>query len=247
MEEMLVYPAGSTKACQYASVFLAKEGIPVVDHPTPEVTHLLLDTPSFGANSELRGGGDVKELLRMLPGGIAIIGGNLSHPALEGYKTMDLLKNEGYLACNAAITAECAMQVAAQQMDSAFADSSVLVIGWGRIGKCLASLLRSTGASVTVAARKEADRSMLEALGYRTVDTRKIPLSKYSVVWNTAPELVIGKEQRARCKNGLFIDLASRTGIEGEDVIRARGLPGIYAPKSSGKLIARTFLKEAAK
>jgi hypothetical protein len=46
-----------------------------------------------------------------------------------------------------------------------------------------------------------------------------------------------------------MIDLASRQGIDHEDVIIARGLPGIHFPESSGILIAKTFLqyyKEAA-
>ena len=39
------------------------------------------------------------------------------------------------------------------------------------------------------------------------------------------------------------IDLASKPGIEDEDVIIARGLPGIHFPESSGKLIADTLLR----
>ena len=39
------------------------------------------------------------------------------------------------------------------------------------------------------------------------------------------------------------IDLASEKGLGGEDVIWARGLPGIHAPESSGRLIAETCLR----
>ena len=45
------------------------------------------------------------------------------------------------------------------------ADCKVLVIGWGRIGKCLAALLKGLEADVTVVARKETDRAILHALG----------------------------------------------------------------------------------
>ena len=38
------------------------------------------------------------------------------------------------------------------------------------------------------------------------------------------------------------MDLASKKGIAGNDVIWARGLPGIHAPEESGALIARTIL-----
>ena len=46
----------------------------------------------------------------------------------------------------------------------------------------------------------------------------------------------------AQCRNCLKIELASLPGIAGDDVIPARGLPGIYVPESSGKLIADTLL-----
>ena len=40
--------------------------------------------------------------------------------------------------------------------------------------------------------------------------------------------------------------LASQQGIEGEDVLIARGLPGKEAPESAGRLIAETVLKLCA-
>lgn len=241
----LIYPVGNTAACRYAALFLKKAGVRLVDHPTPEVTHLLLDVPSFGADGKLRGGGDVEEILRMLPPKITVVGGNLSHPALAGYKTMDLLKDAQYLAVNAAITADCALRVAAPKMTATFADSPALVIGWGRIGKCLGQLLTGLGTEVTFAARKEADRAMIKALHFEAVDMDGMAqvLPKCRLIFNTAPEMVVHKALLALCENAVKIDLASKLGMEGEDVIWARGLPGIHAPESSGKLIAETFMK----
>lgn len=245
MEKILMYPAGSTKACQYASKALALAGVPVTDHPTPEVTHLLLDVPSFSPEGCLRGGGELEPLLRMLPPGIAVAGGNLNHPGLSGYLTLDLLADPTYLAKNAAITADCALRVAGAELDTAFTDAPALVIGWGRIGKCLARLLRSLGSEVTVAARKESDRAMLAALGYSSMDIGEIPalLPRYRLLFNTAPEKVLSGKQLAGCRHCVKIDLASKPGLEGSDVIAARGLPGRYTPESSGKLIAETVLR----
>ena len=245
MDSILVFPAGMTAACRYAKEELEKAGIRVVDHPTPEVTHLLLDVPSFGTDGLLRQGGAADALLERLPQNITVIGGNLTHPALEGYQTLDLLRDPGYLAANAAITAECALQVAAPLMTAAFSDSPALVIGWGRIGKCLARLLKSIGTEVTVAARKEPDRAMLTALGYRAVDTAHLEdaLSGCRLIFNTAPQMLLRREQLAVYRHCVKIDLASQLGMEGDDVIWARGLPGKYAPESSGHLIARTLLK----
>lgn len=247
MTNCLIYPVGTGQSCRFAAEILKQNRFALVDHPTPEVTHLLLDVPSFGNDGMLRSGGDIRRILEMLPRYITVIGGGLEHPALEDYKCMDLLTDEAYLASNAAITAECALQVAAPLMGSAFSDSSVLVIGWGRIGKCLAQLLRAIGAEVTVAARKPADRAMLQALGYQAADPASLNES-YRLIFNTAPAPVLNQVQLSRFPNCIKIDLASRKGLEGEDVLWARGLPGIHVPESSGRLIAKTvtrIIKEA--
>lgn len=236
MAEILVYTAGGSGAAPYAVEALRKAGIPLVDHPTPEVTHLLLDVPS----REIPEG-----LLDRLPENITVVGGTLTCPALDGYRKLDLLKHEGYLAQNAAITADCAIRVAASRMERVFSGSRTLVIGWGRIGKCLASLLKSIGCSVTVAARKDADRAILAAIGYEVVHPENLTKpQQFHLIFNTAPAPVLNRKILSRCPDTLKIDLASRPGLEGADVIWARGLPGLYAPESSGKLIAETFLKE---
>ena len=245
MDATLIYPAGNTPACSYAAHLLHKKGIPIVDHPTPEVTHLLLDVPSFAGDGTLRGGGNIKELLRMLPQKIQVIGGNLQHPALDGYQIADLLKEETYLARNAAITAHCALQVAAGKIGAIFETMPILVIGWGRIGKCLARLLRALDAEVTVAARKKADRAALISLGYRAVDVASLKNAspKWRIVFNTAPAPVLEEDTLELWKKCLKIELASSAGLSGPDVISARGLPGIYAPESSGALIAESVMQ----
>ncbi len=243
---ILLFPAGATAACRHAAAILAKSGVAVVDHPTPEATHLLLDVPAFSPDGQLRGGGDIAQLLRMLPPDITVIGGNLVHPALEAHSALDLLQDSRYLADNAAITAQCALMAAAPLLDTTFADAPSLVIGWGRIGKCLARLLRGLGAEVTVAARKESDRAMLHALGYAAADTAHLGprLDGFRIIWNTVPQLLLTQEQLPSGSGCLKIDLASQPGMAGDDVVIARGLPGKLAPAASGKLIAATILRK---
>jgi dipicolinate synthase subunit A len=156
---------------------------------------------------------------------------------------VDLLQDERYLALNARITAHCAVKVALQQLPVILDSCETLVIGWGRIGKCLAQLLQRMGANVTVCARKAADRSMLAALGYQVQDTQTVDLSAYRIIFNTVPTMLFPS-----CPgNGLKIDLASQLGLGSNDVIWARGLPGKDAPESSGTLIAETLLPLCSK
>lgn len=246
MKQMLVYPLGSTKACGICADLLQQSGIRLVDHPTPEVTHLLLDVPAFRPDGALRGGERLEPILRMLPTDLRIVGGGLDQPLLAPYARKDYLTDQRYLAENAAITAECALQIAAEQTECVYAGCRALVIGWGRIGKCLAQKLAALRSRVTVAARKEADRAMIRALGHEAVDISAIPkiLAGQHIVFNTVPQLLLHKEETALCR-GVLIDLASRPGMDGETVISARGLPGIYKPASAGKLMAETFLRLA--
>lgn len=244
LDKILLYPVGTTAACRYAAQFLRSGGIALTDHPAPEVTHLLLDIPSFSPGGSLRDGGDLPSLLRMLPPDITIIGGSLQVPLLAKKHTLDLLQDPFYLSRNAAITAECALRVAFPKMDYILSSAPCLVIGWGRIGKCLGALLKAMGADVTIAARKESDRAMAQALGFQAVDLLSLPnaLPQYRLLFNTVPTLILNRQQLSLCRDCLKIDLASTPGLEGEDVVTAKGLPGVYAPESSGKLIADTLI-----
>lgn len=246
MDKRLIYCAGSTKATRHAATYLKSLGLPFTTTPGESVGHLLLDVPSFSPSGQLRGGGAVEKLLEQLPGDVIIYGGNLTHPALINYRTVDFLQDAIYLAENAYITAECALDVALPYLDITLRDCPALIIGWGRIGKCLGRMLQAIGADVTIAARKAADRAMIHALGYHTVDTMRLEdsLLHYRLIFNTVPERILRREQMARCQpNCVKIELASKDGMEDEDVIIARGLPGIHMPESSGKLIAETFLR----
>ncbi len=210
----------------------------MVSEPCEQVTHLLLPVPSFGPDGGIVGGGNLSTLLSLLPKDITVIGGNLDRPELDYYTCVDLLQDESYLALNANITAHCALELALDQLPVILDGCDVLIIGWGRIGKCLGKLLQQLGAQVSVCARKESDRSMLSALGYRALKLEQVDTAAYRVIFNTVPVMLF-----PTCPgNALKIDLASRLGLGSEDVIWARGLPGKDAPESSGRLIASTLI-----
>ncbi len=236
----IFYAAGRSEALVHAIGLLYNAGIEFLPCPDRQVTHLLLPVPSFDGDGYIKGGVSLEALLWQLPEDVTVIGGGLSRPELDGYATIDLLEDAGYVSENAAITACCALRLAAAQLPVIWRACPVLVVGWGRIGKCLARQLYQLGAQVTVAARKEQDRAMLRAFGYEALDLKDMDPRQYRVIFNTVPAMVLpdcaGK--------ALKIDLASVTGIGGEDVIVARGLPGKDAPESSGALIARTVLRK---
>lgn len=243
MGDCILYAAGYSPAMSHCTQALKQAGFTILSEPGVQTTHLLLPVPSFAPDGGIIGGGNLSTLLTLLPKNIVVIGGNLDRPELDYYQTIDLLQDDTYLAMNAKITAHCAIKLVLNQLPVILDGCEVLVIGWGRIGKCLARLLRQLGAQVTVCARKESDRSMLAALGYGTADFQKVDLAQYRVVFNTAPTMLFPK-----CPgSALKIDLASRLGLGSGDVIWARGLPGKDAPESSGQLIAQTLIPKLRK
>lgn len=228
MEEILFYiPVGSA-ATAHAAKLLQRWGFSTTPLPRPGVTHVLLGVPTQG--------------IPVLPEHVTVFGGNL--PAMS-QKSIDLLEDEIYLAQNAAITAHCALAIAMENLPITPDGCKTLVIGWGRIGKCLAPLLKALGAKVTVAVRKESDLAILTATGYDAVNIGDIDGSRYRLIINTVPAPVFDGD--AAAKDAVMIDLASKKGISGEHVLWARGLPGKDAPESSGTLIARTVLRYLGK
>lgn len=229
MSEIKICCPPGNAAVGFAAEYL-KTAFPVTQSVEPDTTHLLLPVPTRSFDD--------------LPEGIVIVGGNLH--CLPGYQTIDLLKDPEYLAENAAITARCAIDLIGKELK----DLPVLVLGWGRIGKCLGKFLGDAGAKVTIAARKEADVAMIRALGYEGVFIDQVAplLPKFGAVLNTVPAMVL---PTFRCNPGcVLLELASRPGMAGNNIVRASGLPGKYAPQESGALISRrltAILKEEGK
>jgi len=237
MPHRLFYTAGDTDALACAIQRLKNAGFTFSPVPTNDVTDLILPVPSLDPDGNIKGGCSLQEILSQLPPNITIWGGNL--PVLTGYRIVDLLKDPAYVAENAYITAHCAVRLAMDRLPIPLRGCKILVIGWGRIGKCLAALLRGLEAKVTVAARKESDRAILHALGYGTIPTDGLTGEGYRIIFNTVPLMIIPNAP-AGCLN---IDLATVPGLSGCGVIHARGLPGKDAPEASGELIARTVLR----
>lgn len=243
---MIMYPyifyiASNAPVSRSAGYRLKQLGIQIAPTPDQSVTHLLLPIPSFDDAGNIRGNGPISSLLDKLSTNITVIGGNLTHPSLEGLSCIDLLKDPKYLAENASITAHCALRLAMMELPCILKDCSALVTGWGRIAQCLAQLLRSVGAKVTVAARKEENLAIAHALGFSIASIKDLQPANYRIIFNTVPAMVIPAQEYSQ--DSLKIDLASSKGIDGKHVIWARGLPGKDAPESTGNLIAERLLQ----
>lgn len=225
-----------SEAVRWAGEYLEEMGLHVTHTAAPDVTHLLLPVPSF-----LRGDEYLAHILADLPEDVIISGGNLSSALLENYSCVDFLQDPYYLAENAAITARCAAKLL--QTKRELKNCRVLILGWGRIGKCLGFILRDLGSKVTIAARKSNDLAMIKALGFDSVPIAEAgaEIMRFDIIVNTVPAMILPQMQCS--KDCIALELASKPGMAGEQIINGRGLPNRLAPEESGKLIAETFLR----
>ena len=222
-------------AVRHAAKYLANAGLPIVYKAAPDISHVLLPIPSFAAGDSY-----FVHLLSDLPDDAVISGGFLDTPLLQGRQIVDFLKDPYYLAENAAITASCAIRMLNRTSLNGY---RILVLGWGRIGKCLCRLLDREGVDFTVAVRKDTDRAMIQALGIRSIsiEDARPELYHYDAIMNTVPEMIL-PDMDAK-PDAVILELASKPGMRGANIVDARGLPGKMAPEASGELIAKTFIR----
>lgn len=231
MTNVTMYIPSPTAALSCAGCILREKGITFTDAPE-EAEYLLYPAPT--------------PLTAMVDYATeqTIIGGNLDF-LNDSVQKLDLLKDPYYLSANAAITAEAALGMILQKLQCSITEAKILILGWGRIGKCLTHQLRHLNADLTVYARKPEDRAMLQALSYHYITPEELPgqLRRFHCIINTAPARILTEADARRLRPGCYkLDLTSTLCLPGDGVTHARGLPGKCKPDASGALIAKTVL-----
>lgn len=165
-----------------------------------------------------------------------------------GLELLDYYDREEVQIANAVSTAEGAVMRAMKETEETIQGSRCLIIGYGRIGKVLAHRLHGLGAEVTVAARKRSDLAWIGAYGCHAVrvDQLKSELSRFDLIFNTAPGMVLDADNLRSIKSDcVLMELASLPGgIDmgavkelGLRAVVERGLPGKVAPLSAAVAI----------
>lgn len=199
-----------------------------------------------------------EEVLVCVRPGTLVFGGklapNLVNTAGElGLRVFDYGTREELAIRNAVPSAEGAIQIAMEQLDVTIRDTPCLVIGYGRIGKALSSMLSSLGARVAVSARKPGDLAWIRFCGCEPLETGGLAdhVGRFRAVFNTVPAMIMNDALLEKTDpNALIVDLASApggvdyeaAGRRGIRAVAALGLPGRVAPESAGIAIAETVL-----
>lgn len=170
-------------------------------------------------------------------------------------KLVCLFQRDDLAILNSIPTAEGTLQIAMEQMDVTVHSSSVLVLGFGRVGLTVARVFRAVGGDVTVGIRSSTNAARVHEMGMNSLFTEELQqnVGAFQLIINTIPHLILDSPVISNMnEETVIIDLASKPG--GTDfsyakkkeitAIHALGIPGNVAPKTAGKVIADVFLDQ---
>lgn len=166
---------------------------------------------------------------------------------------IDYSKSEKLAIYNSISTAEGIIAEAIIQKNTNLHHSRVLVLGYGKCGKTLAWKLKNLDAKVTVCARREEDLESAYSMGLNTLNLHNLimEINKYDFIFNTIPIMILNEDILSKINpESIILDIASNPGgvdknaalRYGITVKHVLGIPGKYAPKSSGEEMAKDLI-----
>ena len=201
-----------------------------------------INTP-FG-NTKIK----IIDVIDLIKSGQTLIAGKISSSLQDvivsrGALYINILENEEMAILNATITAESAIGIVIQNTNITLHQNNCMVLGFGRIGKNLSKMLQGIGSNVYVGVRKKEDLAWIKSYNYNGIVLQKIGqiIGKMDVIFNTIPKKILCEDTLANIKKqSLIIDLAQGIDMDiakklGFNALKASGLPGKMAPKTSAK------------
>ena len=266
MQSQIIYSYGNDKRQKYLGSMLAEYGFKILDVPGPEGqlsgsqnslpleqcedisgTEILL-LPVAAPKETLAG------IIPFIHPGTYIIGGVLPDYLIdicnsEHAMFLDYMKIPEIAIQNAVATAEGAICEAIKASSINIQSSQCLVTGYGRCGTVIADKLSCLKADVSVLTIKSEDIAKAAANGYNIASG---DFGRYDFIFNTAPAPVITPGRINTMKGScIIIDIASKPGGTDFEYCKSRGitakhclgLPAIYSPKTSAKIIFDEIIK----
>ena len=180
----------------------------------------------------------------------ALFGGRLPLAWRTERFSGDAEEDEEYLLGNAYLTAAAGVATALRAGERAFFRVTAAVIGYGRIGRETAKMLRALGASVTVYVRREEAKRQATGDGFSSKllsETDHIP---EDIVFGTVPAPAENLLPLTVSEDALLYDLGGGMPAEMKTPVGAvirtlplRGAPGVFAPQAAGELYAGAILR----
>ncbi len=264
MQSQVIYSYGDDKRQKYLGNMLAEYGFKILDVPGSKEqtdgsqnslpleqcedisgTEILL-LPVAAPKETLAG------IIPFIHSGTYIIGGVLPDYLIDicnSEHAIDYMKIPEIAIQNAVATAEGAICEAIKASSINIQSSQCLVTGYGRCGTVIADKLSCLKADVSVLTIKSEDIAKASANGYNIASG---DFGRYDFIFNTAPAPVITPGRINTMKGScIIIDIASKPGGTDFEYCQSRGitakhclgLPAIYSPKTSAKIIFDEIIK----
>jgi dipicolinate synthase subunit A len=165
---------------------------------------------------------------------------------------IELFDRDDVAIFNSIPTAEGALMMAIQNTDFTIHGSQCMVLGLGRTGLTLARTLQALGAHIKMGVHKPEQFARAWEMGLDPFYTTELShqVTNIDLLFNTIPTMIVTAQIIANIPNrALIIDLASKPGgtdfrfaeKRGIKAMLAPGLPGIVAPRTAGRIIAKTL------
>lgn len=202
----------------------------------------------------------IKQLCDLMTPGQKLYGGVLTKEMKKICDSKDIyhhdfMEQEEVILFNTIATAEGALAEAILGSNTNLHGSSCLILGFGRCARTLADKLKGLCGHIDIAARSPLALAAANAASFGMVSLALLEekIDCYDYIFNTIPSLILTRELLAKTNpNVVIIDISSAPG--GVDFPASRelcrnaklclGLPGKYAPKSSGDFLIDYLLTD---
>ncbi len=165
---------------------------------------------------------------------------------------INLFERDDVAIYNSIPTVEGTIMMAIQNTDITIHQSSIAVLGLGRVGMSVARTFSLLGAKVKVGARKSKHIARITEMGLQPFYLNDLgnEVNDIDICINTVPYPIVNAAVIAQMpSHTLIIDLASKPGgtdfryaeKRGIKALLAPGLPGIVAPKTAGQILANVL------
>ena len=196
-----------------------------------------------------------EENAKALPDEVIVVCGKVSEDVLnilkqKNIKHLNLMKDEDFVLKNAVLTAEGMLADLILNTKKSIFDTTILVLGGGRVAKAVGVLFHQLGLNFDMSMRD--DIKLIEGQLYckKLINWQnyKEKLKNYDVVINTIPAKLFEQDDIKQFKpNSVVFELASikclqDVSFDGFSYILCPALPSKYTPESAGKLIFNYLL-----
>ncbi|MDE7373068.1 MAG: hypothetical protein K2N18_03290 [Clostridia bacterium] len=170
----------------------------------------------------------------------------------RGIALYNIMQNEKFQAVNSRLTAEGALMVMIEHSVKSISDVNVIVLGFGRMGAAVASLLNKLNVSLDIATTSSLRPAY--AFANNVVPMSNFDFAPYDIVINTVPlDVVNDADLMSMKKDTVYIDLASKPAINleyarylGVDANIYPALPAKTCPYSAAKAM-QEYISEVIK